>query len=137
MDKLFTDRFKRHNIELKASKVFRQTKVTSYPSTLYPVFVNIIDNATYWVKGQNEKAIISLDADDEGFIISNNGKAILENDKETIFEMGFTRKPSGRGLGLHISKDVLSEQNMDIKVIEPLDSYKVSFKIIFKKDENE
>lgn len=135
LDKLFLDRFKRHNIELKASKAFRKSSINSFPSTLYPVFVNLIDNATYWVKGQNEKAIISLDADDKGYIISNTGQALLENDKETIFEMGFTRKPAGRGLGLHISRDVLSEQNMDILVIDPLDGYRVSFKIIFSKDE--
>lgn len=134
LDKLFEERFKRHNIELKASKSFRQTVQTTYPSTLYPVFVNIIDNATYWVKGKNEKGIISLDADKEGYIISNNGAKLLDSDKETIFEMGFTRKPGGRGLGLHIAKDVLAEQNMDIEVIEPLEGYNVSFKILFNKD---
>lgn len=134
LDKLFDERFKRHQIQLKATKEFRKTVLTSYPSTLYPVFVNIIDNATYWVKNRNEEGIIELDADKEGYIISNNGPEILENDIETIFEMGFSRKPAGRGLGLHIAKEVLIEQGMDIKVIEPLEGYNVSFKIVFNKE---
>jgi len=133
IDKLFSDRFKRHNISFKASKKFRQSNIETFPSTLYPVFVNIIDNATYWVKNKKD-AHIYLDSDQEGYIISNNGSEIVTNDEDNIFEVGFSRKPSGRGLGLHIVKEVLNEQNMDIQLVKPLTGYSVSFKILFNKD---
>ncbi|HQS73153.1 MAG TPA: hypothetical protein PLB06_07720 [Sulfurovum sp.] len=44
--KLFGERFKRHNIEIKSSKAFRQSILKTIPSSIYPVFVNVIDNAT-------------------------------------------------------------------------------------------
>jgi signal transduction histidine kinase len=128
--KLFGERFKRHDIQLKSSKEFRQTILNTIPSSIYPVFVNIIDNATYWIKGRSEHGIIDLDVDDYGFIISNNGAPISERDREAIFEMGFTRKPGGRGLGLHISNDVLKEQGMVLEVIDPKEGFNVSFRII-------
>ena len=51
--------------------------------------------------------MIRLHADDSGFYISNNGPEIPVNDRERIFDLGFTRKLKGRGLGLHISREVL------------------------------
>lgn len=132
--KLFGERFKRHNIEIKSSKAFRQSILNTIPSSIYPVFVNVIDNATYWIKGKAENGIIDLDVDNYGFIISNNGASISERDRETIFEMGFTRKPGGRGLGLHISNEVLSEQGMSLEVIEPKEGFNVSFRIVKPRD---
>ena len=132
--KLFGERFKRHNIEIKSSKAFRQSILNTIPSSIYPVFVNIIDNATYWIKGKAENGIIDLDLDNYGFIISNNGASISERDRETIFEMGFTRKPGGRGLGLHISNEVLREQGMSLEVIEPKAGFNVSFRIVKPRD---
>ncbi|MCL4431892.1 MAG: ATP-binding protein, partial [Epsilonproteobacteria bacterium] len=132
--KLFGERFKRHNIEIKSSKAFRQSILNTIPSSIYPVFVNVIDNATYWIKGKAENGIIDLDVDNYGFIISNNGASISERDRETIFEMGFTRKPGGRGLGLHISNEVLKEQGMSLEVIEPKEGFNVSFRIVKPRD---
>jgi signal transduction histidine kinase len=40
-------------------------------------------------------------------LISDTGPGISERDRESIFELGFTRKPGGRGMGLHISRNVL------------------------------
>jgi signal transduction histidine kinase len=128
--KLFAERFNRHNIKLISSKDFRQSVLKTIPSSIYPVFVNIIDNATYWIKGYTETGIIELDVDTTGFTISNNGPKISEVDKDAIFEMGFTRKPSGRGLGLHISNEVLREQGMSLEVIEPIDGFNVTFRIV-------
>ena len=131
--KLFGERFRRHNIELKSSSEFRQSAITTFPSSIYPVFVNIIDNATYWLRGiAGGKGIIYLDTDDYGFTVSNNGPAIPEKDMEAVFEMGFTRKPGGRGLGLHISKEVLKEQSMKLEIIPHGDQYNVTFRITYK-----
>lgn len=127
--KLFSERFTRHNIKLESTKQFRQTSFNTFPSSIYPVFVNIIDNATYWIKGCTDVGVISLDADDHGFIVSNNGAPIKERDYEAIFEMGYTKKPGGRGLGLHISEEVLKEQEMHLEVIPAKNGFNVSFRI--------
>ena len=39
-------------------------------------------------------------------------------DREAIFELGFTRKPGGRGLGLHISREVLEKGGYTLQVDE-------------------
>ncbi|WP_372502014.1 ATP-binding protein [Tistrella mobilis] len=114
---LFDVRMKRHNVELKATDAFLQAVVTVFPSTIYPVFVNIIDNAIFWLKDIDRQKIITLDIDDDAFLISNNGPSISSRDVDAIFDQGFTRKPGGRGLGLFISKKALQKEDMDVEVL--------------------
>lgn len=127
--KLFGERLKRHSIELKSSKAFRQFTLNTFPSSIYPVFVNIVDNATYWIKGKTEHGVVDLDVDAYGLLISNNGVSIPEYDNDAIFDLGFTRKPGGRGLGLHISNKVLKEHGMRVELIVPKDGFNVTFRI--------
>ena len=127
---LFKSRFERHNIQFKHTKGYASQKIYGFRSTFYPVFVNIIDNAIYWLKqSKAEERIIRLHADENGIYISNNGVEILPQDKERMFELGFSRKPNGRGMGLSISKEVLNAENYDISVITPINGSTVTFKI--------
>lgn len=127
---LFKSRFERHNIQFKHTKGYGSQKIYGFRSTFYPVFVNIIDNAIYWLKQSDvEERIIRLHADDTGIYISNNGVAILPQDKERMFQLGFSRKPNGRGMGLSISKEVLNAENYDISVATPKEGSTVTFKI--------
>ena len=116
IEDLFFERFERHNIKLKCSSKFLKKRIHGYPSTFYPVFVNIIDNAIFWLQDVKKPKEINLDSDNENFIISNNGPEIPERDREIIFELGFTRKPQGRGMGLYISKEVLKKVGYNIYV---------------------
>jgi signal transduction histidine kinase len=127
---LFKTRLGRHNIQFKHTKGFANNKVFGFRSTFYPVFVNIIDNAIYWLKQSDvEEKIIRLHADDQAIYISNSGVPISLQDKERIFELGFSRKPNGRGMGLSISKEVLNAENYDISVATPKEGSTVTFKI--------
>ena len=96
-----------------------------------PVFVNIVDNAIYWLSTTEDvgNRIIRLHADDTGVYISNNGPAIRVEDKERIFNLRFSRKPLGRGLGLTISREVLEDENYRLFVDTPQDGATVTFKI--------
>ena len=67
-----------------------------------------------------------------GIYISNNGLAIKPQDKERIFEMHFTRKTNGRGMGLSISREVLEAEGYSLILDEPREKSTVTFKI-FKK----
>ncbi|MDR2806144.1 MAG: ATP-binding protein [Dysgonamonadaceae bacterium] len=127
---LFKSRLERHNIQFKHTKGYANSKIFGFRSTFYPVFVNIIDNAVYWMKQSDvEEKIIRLHADDNAIYISNNGIPISLQDKERIFELGFSRKPNGRGMGLSISKEVLNAENYDISVATPKEGSTVTFKI--------
>lgn len=127
---LFKSRLERHNIHLKHTNGFAQGAIFGFRSTFYPVFVNIIDNAIYWLKqSNNEEKTIRLHADESGIYISNNGPSIQLQDKERIFELRFSRKPSGRGLGLSVSRDVLESENYNLFLDTPRKDSTVTFKI--------
>lgn len=111
---LFDVRLKRHHIDLKVTDAFLRSELTGFPSTIYPVFVNIVDNAVFWLKDVDNGKQITLDANPDGFLISNNGPSISQRDAAAIFDRGFTRKPGGRGLGLFISRNALQKEGMDI-----------------------
>lgn len=128
---LFKSRLERHNVQLKHTKGFAQGKLSGFRSTFYPVFVNIVDNAIYWLsQSEIPEKIIRLHADEAGNVfISNNGPAIKETDKERIFELRYSKKPNGRGLGLSISKEVLNDENYDLKLDSPREGSTVTFRI--------
>ena len=114
---LFDARLKRHRVDLKVNDAFPKSEIIGFPSTIYPVFVNIIDNAFFWLKDVNNGKEIVLDANSNGFLVSNNGPSINRRDARAIFDRGFTRKPGGRGLGLFISRSALRKEGMDIDLI--------------------
>lgn len=115
---LFSVRFKRHDIELIVTHEFIDSEVPGFPSTIYPVFVNIIDNAVFWLKDVQGQRIITLDFSANAYFIGNNGPAIHIRDIEAVFEQGFSRKPGGRGLGLFISRKALRKEGMDLNVVQ-------------------
>lgn len=126
---LFDVRLKRHDVKLAATENFTDMVTHGFPSTLYPVFVNIIDNAIFWLKDMQGEKQIKLDSDSKSFFISNTGPGIHARDYESVFEQGFSRKPGGRGLGLFISRKALRKEGMDI-CIAPSDlSTGVTFQI--------
>ena len=111
---LFGVRLERHSIQLNATQDFVDSTVRTYPSTIYPVFVNLLDNFIFWLKDKPGERLILLDRTDSAYCIGNNGPPIPRRDAESIFEKGFSRKPRGRGLGLYISKRVLNKEGMTL-----------------------
>lgn len=113
---LFRERFKRHEVQFIGTPAFMKAEIVGYPSSFYPVFVNLVDNAVFWLKDRPER-IITLDVQKGGaFIIKDTGPGIPSRDREAIFELGFSRKPGGRGMGLHISQEVLRKVDYDLEL---------------------
>ena len=113
---LFRERLRRHEVELQATTRFNQHTIRGYPFTFYPVFVNLIDNSLFWLSDQEQPRKVILDVIDGAMVISDSGPGIQDRDKDSVFELGFTRKPSGRGLGLYISREVLRRVNYTIDI---------------------
>ncbi len=114
---VFGPRFERHGISLEVPNEFRTASVTTFPSTLLPVFANVVDNAIYWLGENRDGAkVISLGATSEGLTIGNNGPAIDPRDEDRMFEFGISNKPAGRGMGLYLSRDALRKEGMDIRL---------------------
>ena len=114
--RLFGPRMKENDIELVPTNKFRTHSVTCKSSTIFAAFTNVVDNAIYWLieSGKHERREIKLDADETGFLISNNGPGIAAKDAEWIFNFGESGKKGGTGLGLPISKSALREENLDL-----------------------
>jgi len=119
---LFDPRLTRHSIDLKATDAFLRFTIMSYPSSFYPVFVNLIDNAIFWVKDRPLPRHIQLDSRDGAILISDSGPGIPDRDRDPVFELGFTRKPSGRGLGLYISRESLRKVGYNLSLAPRIES---------------
>ena len=118
---IFQKRLTRHNITLKVSDEFKIRTTSVYPSSFLPVFINVIDNAIYWLNSQSEKEnpdkIIELDIDKDALTISNNGPKIDPAYSNRIFDFTFSRKKNGRGMGLYISKETLNNEGFEIDLV--------------------
>lgn len=137
---LFEDRIKRHNITIKATRKFENATIHTYPSTIYPCFVNIIDNAIYWITKDAEgvprhgdgKREIRLDADAHGMLISNSGPGIKRRIADRIFEFRYSQKKNGRGMGLYISREILRREGLDLILEKYGEDVRPTFRIAFE-----
>ena len=120
LEELFRARLARHHVTLAATKAFANAKVVGFPSSFYPVFVNLIDNAIFWLSQQNPQRERSIRLDEDGgtLLVADTGPGVNVRDREAIFEFGFSRKPGGRGMGLHIGRESLRRVGFDLQLIE-------------------
>jgi signal transduction histidine kinase len=122
---LLGERLRRHDIDLDPTPDFLNVEIVELVATLYPPFVNLVDNAIFWLNhgdqvvhegsAPREKRIV-LDYRRGAFIISDNGPGILAQDQDAIFESGFSRKPNGSGLGLYITRSLLEQAGYSLKL---------------------
>lgn len=111
---LFTRRLAQDMIQLNADEEFQAHVFRSFRSAIYPAFVNLVDNAIFWLSDHTQPRTILLHLLEGEMAVSDNGPGVAARDQTAIFDSGFTRKPGGRGLGLYISRDVLSRAGYDL-----------------------
>jgi signal transduction histidine kinase len=106
----------------------------SYPSSIYPVFVNLVDNAIYWLQRNRGERTITLDADGADLLIRDNGPGVSIRDRENIFALNFSRKPGGRGMGLHISRETLARAGLKLDIDPRVEGEGATFRIAHSAD---
>ncbi len=114
---LFEHSFSDNNIIIEIKKNAEDIKVKSFEYIFWISFLNIINNANYWLKGiENRKIIIFEYEEPLTFIISNTGPKIPEEDLDLIFEYGITGKKerNATGLGLAFTRNMLSTCGYEI-----------------------
>lgn len=94
-------------ITLEATPAFTAARFLEFPSRIYPVFINLVNNSLYWLSGRPEKRIV-LDADDGKLFIGDTGPGIDTDDQPSLFELFFTRRVRGRGVGLYLCRQTLA-----------------------------
>ena len=103
----FRDRFERQNVELVISPTFEKMVIVDVKSRIIPVFINILNNALYWVS-LSEHREIKIDIIGGLVVVANSGPAVDEEDIARLFELFYSRRSNGNGVGLYLSKQNLS-----------------------------
>lgn len=102
--------------------------VKMFDGELQTIFVNLLDNACYWMQKntQDKKIKISCIAFQNNeskwrlrISVSDNGPGISAESAQTIFEPGVTAKPNGIGMGLVIVAEILNFYNGKIATTIP------------------
>ncbi len=104
-------------IKLEPSERFLKFSVYEQPSRIYPVFINLINNAAYWVN-QTSKSNhrVLLDIIDGHVIIADDGPGVDEEDLSHLFSLFFTKKiRGGRGVGLYLCRANLAAGGHNIR----------------------
>src|SRR5690606_11468040 len=71
----FKNDFKRYNIEFSVNDAFREYEFFTYDSIIKPVFLNIVNNANYWlIPAKNRE--IKIELIDNEIRIMNSGEPI-------------------------------------------------------------
>ena len=134
---LFDAKLKDASVELVQTEAFRNFGFTGYPSTFLPVFMNLVDNALYWLQYRQSDRLIRFDVDGDALTVYDNGPGITRRDREAVFQPGFTRKPGGRGLGLYISWHELRDVGYSLSIDEPSENEGTLFRIEPKESSND
>ena len=109
-----------NHIKIEATPAFNRFSIFDFQSRLYPVFINLVNNAIYWVSNSNDqdKRII-LDVIGDDVIVSDNGPGVNSEDRSELFTLFFTRKAhGGRGVGLYLTRANLVSGGHSIKYVE-------------------
>lgn len=116
LNSFFENKLKNEQIDLRSTQEFNQHAIFIKEPVIYSVLINIVNNAIYWLRN-SEKKIIELDyyENSSEIIIRNSGEPIMNSKLERIFELFYSMRPSGRGLGLYLSRDSLAENYYSIR----------------------
>jgi signal transduction histidine kinase len=103
VEEFFKRRFKTEEISFEPTKAFKAISFSDLRSRIYPVFVNLVNNSLYWLQFVKDRRII-LDFQDGKVVLSDSGQGVDPDDVGRLFQLFFTRRAKGRGLGLFLSR---------------------------------
>ena len=90
-------------------------------AVLLQVFINLFDNALYWLKTirWNRRIVVRVNAEERTVIFADSGPGVRADDAPYIFEPFFSGKgEDGKGLGLYIARQLLDRYNSRIELLQ-------------------
>ncbi len=101
----FCDTLDDRKISFVGSELFRSIRIYDLPSRIFPVFINLVNNAIYWVCQKPDGRKMLIDFIDDRVVVSDTGPGVEEEDVKSLFTLFFTRKiRGGRGVGLYLCR---------------------------------
>ena len=106
VSEFFRPSFTRAKIRFEASPQFRAIRLFERPSRVFPVFINLVNNAIYWTATQPPAdRRIQFALMNDKVVVSDTGPGVDAADAERIFDLFFTLKQrAGRGVGLYLAR---------------------------------
>lgn len=105
--------FDKNKIQLTSDEKFDKYEFFSFESIIMPVFINIVNNAVYWLIPVEDRRI-HITLKEDMVLIMNNGERIEDQYLEVIFTLFFSRRRDGRGIGLYLARTNLRTEGLDI-----------------------
>ncbi|MDH4870585.1 ATP-binding protein [Pseudomonas sp. BN515] len=103
----FRSQIQESGVDFVASEEFKRIAFNEFPSRVYPVFINLINNSLYWVADSAQKTIC-LSVSFGKIVLSDSGPGIDSDDVSSLFELFFSRRIRGRGVGLYLCRQTLA-----------------------------
>ncbi|MCD0487918.1 ATP-binding protein [Pedobacter sp. MC2016-14] len=107
---LFRDKIEKDGIIIHISTALDSYSIKDIEYPFWISFLNILNNAMYWLDFTDKEKIINLQLVDGGaFVLSNTSPKIIEEDLEVIFGYGISGKKlrGATGLGLSFTRSQL------------------------------
>ncbi len=115
LTRFFQLKIQEEEIEFIATTNFKNQIINIKEPIVHTVFVNLINNAIYWLRNSKVKKIeLDYFSKTNEILILNSGTKIENHKIEKIFELFYSNRPNGRGIGLFLSKQSLNENHFDI-----------------------
>lgn len=105
--------FELHKIPIEIACDSPDLELIGYPGDLTTAMVNLIGNSIHWLEnGKREDPKIEVLVTRKGanahIYVEDNGPGVPEEFAESIFDVGFSLKENGTGLGLNIAREALA-----------------------------
>lgn len=111
----FTSRLSEGNITFEATDDFKTYSLEIKEPVIYTTLINVLNNAFYWIRNSRVKHIkMDYFSNTNEILIINSGEKIEEHRIDKIFDLFYSNRPNGRGIGLYLSKQSLNENYLDI-----------------------
>ncbi|WP_425638816.1 ATP-binding protein [Algoriphagus yeomjeoni] len=131
---LYKSDIEENGISIIAENRLANFEIIDLEYAFWIAFLNIINNAIYWLKKSEKSGEIRFYIEQEAFVISNSGPYINDELIDQIFNYGVTTRPekNATGLGLSFTQSILSRNNWSISAENRIDGPA----FIIKKDSN-
>jgi signal transduction histidine kinase len=115
MERLFSEQLAGKNIAFK-QMMQKHPQITADVDQLKQVFINLIQNAEQAIEPPGAITIHGKIAGEYEIRVSDDGAGITDNDLDSIFDLHFTTKPDGSGIGLFVVQQIMEAHNGTIEV---------------------
>ncbi|NBB81154.1 MAG: hypothetical protein GVY36_17230 [Verrucomicrobia bacterium] len=111
--------FETHDVSIHVANNSEGMELVGYPDDLTTAVVNLVGNAVHWVEESQRdnpevRILITRTGDHGNIFIEDNGPGIPEEFVDQIFDVGFSLREGGTGLGLNIAREALARSGANL-----------------------